>query len=310
MQVPLISFKQFESSETAARESARQEIASQMSTALTDVGFMSVSDLGIEDGLLEQVFDASQHFFASDLEVKMQSAYQSADENFGYQGFGAEHLDPTKPADLKETFTMRNILNHGPDDNRWPSSAFRELMTHFYSECLQGAYRMQRILAKALDVEEDFFVEKHQGENVTLRLLYYPDSGVDKIEESQLGAGAHTDYGLLTLLFQDDVGGLEVSDADGHWIPVEPVTSAIVVNSGDLLERWTNGIYRSTPHRVKPKIGHKARFSIAMFVDPDSATKVDVLPSCISVDRPSRYTTISAGEHIQERIEASHKGAA
>ena len=305
MQVPLISFKDYDLNGSDAVE----KIAAQMSLALKDVGFMSVSDLGISQGLLERVFAASQQFFASDLDTKMKSAYLSASENFGYQGFGAEHLDPSKPADLKETFTMRDILNHGPGDNRWPSDDFRRLMTHFYAECLQGAHRMQRILASALDVEEDFFVNKHRGENVTLRLLYYPDSGVDEIAESQLGAGEHTDYGLLTLLFQDDVGGLEVSDANGNWIAVEPVPTSIVVNSGDLLERWTNGIYRSTPHRVKPKIGHKARFSIAMFVDPDSATQVDVLPSCISRDRPSRFDTITAGEHIQERIEATHKGA-
>jgi isopenicillin N synthase-like dioxygenase len=305
MQVPLISFEYYDLNGSDAVE----KIAAQMSLALKDVGFMSVSDLGISQDLLERVFAASQQFFASDLDTKMKSAYLSASENFGYQGFGAEHLDPSKPADLKETFTMRDILNHGPDDNRWPSDDFRRLMTHFYAECLQGAHRMQRILASALDVDEDFFVNKHRGENVTLRLLYYPDTGVDEIAESQLGAGEHTDYGLLTLLFQDDVGGLEVSDANGNWIAVEPVPTSIVVNSGDLLERWTNGIYRSTPHRVKPKIGHKARFSIAMFVDPDSATQVDVLPSCISRDRPSRFDTITAGEHIQERIEATHKGA-
>ena len=304
MPVPLISFKDYDSGDA----NATANIAAQMSSALKDVGFMSVSDLGIEEDLLEQVFTASQRFFAADLDTKMKSAYLSASENFGYQGFGAEHLDPTKPADLKETFTMRDILNHGPDDDRWPSDEFRALMTHFYAECLQGAYRMQRVLASALDVDEDFFVSKHLGENVTLRLLYYPDSGVDEVAESQLGAGEHTDYGLLTLLFQDDVGGLEVSDTEGNWIAVDPVSASIVVNSGDLLERWTNGIYRSTPHRVKSKIGHRARFSIAMFVDPDSATQVDVLASCISADRPSRFATITAGEHIQERIEATHKG--
>ena len=112
MPVPLISFKDYDSGDA----NATANIAARMSSALKDVGFMSVSDLGIEEDLLEQVFTASQRFFAADLDTKMKSAYLSASENFGYQGFGAEHLDPTKPADLKETFTMRDILNHGPDD--------------------------------------------------------------------------------------------------------------------------------------------------------------------------------------------------
>jgi isopenicillin N synthase-like dioxygenase len=303
MSVPLIDFESYDE----ANPETLTDLGQKISTALTDIGFMSVSNLGIEQEMLDQVFAASRHFFSSDAETKLKSGYVSASENFGYQGLCKEHLDPSKPADLKETFTMRNLLQHSADDERWPSPEFRDLMTAFYKACLDGAYRMQQVLANALDVEADFFIKHHNGENVTLRLLYYPPAGADDVAESQLGAGAHTDYGLLTLLFQDNVGGLEVQDMKGQWQPVDYIPSAIVINSGDLLERWTNGRYRSTLHRAQPQTGGRARFSIAMFVDPDSETPVSVLESCISTGEPAKYPPITAGEHVQQRIEASHK---
>lgn len=302
MHVPVIDFSQYDPDQSATLGTLGDEV----DTALSQIGFMSVTNLGIDPQLLNDVFAASRVFFGSDLSQKMQCAYVSASENFGYQGMCEEHLDPTKPADLKETFTMRNVVNHSLDDSRWPSLEFRDLMHTFFQACLDGAYRMQRVLSQALDLEPEFFVKYHNGENCTLRLLYYPATGVDEIQDSQLGAGAHTDYGLLTLLFQDDVGGLEVLDMNDRWQPVDYIESGIVINSGDMLERWTNGRYRSTLHRVKPKIGHRERFSIAMFVDPDSATPVAVLDSCISQDKPAQYGPITAGEHLQERIQASH----
>ena len=304
MKVPLIVFAKYDGSS----QDALRTLADNVDSALSQIGFMSITNLGIDPQLLDRVFAASQSFFASKISEKQRFAYRSASENFGYQGMCVEHLDPTKPADLKETFTMRNVLHHALDDDRWPSLEFRNLMHEFYQACLDGAYKVQRVLAQALDVDAEFFAQHHNGENITLRLLYYPDSCVDEVADAQLGAGEHTDYGLLTLLFQDDVGGLEVRDANDAWQAVEYIESAIIINSGDLLERWTNGRYRSTLHRVKPKIGQRERFSIAVFVDPDSATAVSVLDSCITDSKPAQYAPITAGEHLQEKILASHVG--
>lgn len=302
MKVPVIDFSPYDSGDPNELTALSQEVDS----ALSMIGFMSLTNLGIKPELLRRVFAASHDFFHGDLSSKVAYAYRSASENFGYQGLCEEHLDPTKPADLKETFTMRNVLHHSLDDSRWPSLEFRDLMHEFYQACITGACKVQRVFAEALDLDRDFFVQYHNGENITLRLLYYPDTYTDKVAETQLGAGEHTDYGLLTLLFQDDVGGLEVRDANNEWQAVDYVESAIIVNSGDLLERWTNGRYRSTWHRVKPKIGHRERFSIAVFVDPDSATPVSVLDSCVTADKPAQYCPVTAGEHLQEKIQASH----
>ena len=201
---------------------------------------------------------------------------------------------------------MRNILNATIEENRWPSVEFKELMQLFFAECLERAFLLQRILAKALNLEEDFFVKFHSGQNISLRLLHYPVCSSDKVQDSQLGAGAHTDYGLTTFLFQDSVGGLEICDQDGNWQDVEPDKSVVLINSGDLLERWTNGKYRSTLHRVKPMTRGTDRFSIAFFVDPDSDTEVKVLDGFIGADSPRKFSDVKAGDYIRGRLESSH----
>ena len=302
MQAPIVSFEGFQSGDRLKI----LDTVSNVDRALSDWGFIASSGLGFSDELIAKVFEASATFFLSDTKNKMRSAYLSAEENFGYQAFASEHLDPASPADLKETFTMRNILNATIEENRWPSVEFKELMQLFFAECLERAFLLQRILAKALNLEEDFFVKFHSGQNISLRLLHYPVCSSDKVQDSQLGAGAHTDYGLTTFLFQDSVGGLEICDQDGNWQDVEPDKSVVLINSGDLLERWTNGKYRSTLHRVKPMIRGRDRFSIAFFVDPDSDTEVKVLDSFIGADTPRRFSDVNAGDYIRRRLENSH----
>jgi isopenicillin N synthase-like dioxygenase len=300
--IPTIDFKAYDEQDDAALD----DLASQVSDALTRSGFMKVMNLGITSVQIDHTFALSKWFFSLSEEEKSTSAYASAEENFGYQSLGLERLDPSKPADLKQTFTLRDLLRHDKEDPRWPAPEFRDELTNFYKACLEGAYRIQRVFSKALGLEQDFFVQYHQGENVSLRLLYYPSSGIDDVAEGQLGAGAHTDYGMITLLFQNDIGGLEVQDGEGTWHPVTPENDAIVINTGDLMERWTNGKYRSTPHRVQPKLGDVDRYSIAVFVDPDTETPVRVLDSCLKPGEKPGYPEITAGEHIQERIRASH----
>lgn len=279
-----------------------------MDASLANIGFMQVRNIGVDPALIARVFAASADFFKGPAPVKAACRYRSAAENFGYQGVADENLDPDAPADLKETFTMRNIVQRPPSADRWPSLEFRDLMQAFYAQALGAAHAMQREMARTLGVREDAFVRAHTGENVTLRLLHYPATGAAAVEPEQMGAGAHTDYGFLTLLFQNGVGGLQVVDASGGWIDVPPLDEAVVVNSGDLLERWTNCRYKSTLHRVLPQVGGRDRLSIAMFIDPDSDTDVTVLPSCVSAENPARFGPVTAGAHLQSKLEASHKG--
>ncbi|MEM7099252.1 MAG: 2OG-Fe(II) oxygenase family protein [Pseudomonadota bacterium] len=275
--------------------------------AFADIGFLVARNIGIDHVLLNDVFRSSHAFFNQAADAKNQFEYRTAAENFGYQGMQQENLDPTAPADLKETFTMRNIINRPLTPDRWPSADFQALVSRLYANVFEAANTLQRHLATILEVPENFFTDVHSGENVTLRLLYYPAIPSNKVADRQLGAGAHTDYGMLTFLFQDSVGGLQVQGLDGQWIDVETDNDSVVINCGDLLERWTNGRYQSTLHRVQPKTEQQNRLSIAMFLDPDSKTQVQALDSCVQADNPARFPAVTAGEHIQEMLNASHK---
>jgi isopenicillin N synthase-like dioxygenase len=266
-------------------------------------GFLQFANFAVDGRLLAAVFRESQAFFALPEVEKRRFAYRSASENFGYQGLREENLDPAAAPDLKETFTMRNLVHRPMPQDRWPSSGFREVMTGFFAQALSAAQAVQRVMARQLGEAEDFFVRLHSGENVTLRLLHYPACPAG----DQIGAGAHTDYGFMTLVFQDGAGGLQVLGQDTRWLDVAPGEGLAVVNSGDLLERWTNGRYRSTLHRVIPPT-HGERFSIALFIDPDSHALVEALPACVSPDNPARHGPITAGENLQTKLEASHKG--
>jgi isopenicillin N synthase-like dioxygenase len=292
--------------------SASADAGRDIDAGLSTYGFLQLANIGIASSELEEVFHASQAFFKGPAAVKQQCAYRSAAENFGYQGLLEENLDPMAPADLKETFTMRNIVADPPPPERWPSDRFRETMCDFYAHALACAREIQRRMAGTLELPEDYFTRLHSGQNVTLRLLYYPANAapypLGDPDPAQMGAGAHTDYGFMTLLFQNGVGGLQVIDKSGAWIDVPPRTDAVVVNSGDMLERWTNGKYKSTMHRVIAKTGHRDRLSIAMFIDPDTDALIEALPSCVSSDNPARFAPISAGAHLQARLEASHQG--
>ena len=200
---------------------------------------------------------------------------------------------------------MRNIINKCPEDERWPSTEFRTTMQAFFDNAVNASFTLMRAMAKPLGVEEDFFVKTHGGENISLRILYYPSSAQTTHNPEQMGAGAHTDYGVLTLLFQEAVGGLQVL-SDDQWLDVPPLENTTVINSGDLLERWTNGAYRSTLHRVNIAQPHQDRLSVAMFLDPDSDTPVAPLASCTQGQKP-RYSATTAGQHILEKLQATHK---
>lgn len=301
MKIPLIDFSNYQD-----EASVLKDLGQQMHVALTHGGFMAIRGCGLSKAMIDSVFTHSQEFFARPLEQKRQFGYSNATENFGYQGVSEEHLKPGTPADLKETFTMRNPLRINDEQARWPSHEFRQQMLDFYQACLQCAFRIQKAFTTQFELNADFFERCHNGQNISLRLLHYPSSGLQASSPEQMGAGEHTDYGTITLLFQDDVGGLEVQDQNGVWQPVEYQEDCIVINTGDLMHRWTNGLYPSTLHRVQPKLGHKDRYSVVLFLDPDSETRVEPFPTTVSEDRPAQFAPVLAGEYIIGRLEASH----
>lgn len=300
--IPIIDFKGM----LGDSESERQTVASEVDRCAREVGFMYLKNFGIATETIEAVKATARRFFKQPADLKNNYKYQQ-DLNFGYQAIATEALDPSKPRDQKETFTMRNVSQHSLAGDLWPSPLYSQVACDFFNDCHQLAERLMGAFALALDLPIDFFNGKHTGLQQSLRLLHYPPT--ETVVEGQLGAGAHTDYGTLTLLFQDNSGGLEVQNGAGEWVPAPPVENAIVINTGDLLARWTNDVYRSTPHRVqiRPAAAKAGRLSIAFFSDPDPEVMVETLPSCISESNPAKYGPISAYDHILEKIAATNQ---
>ena len=298
---------------------SRSEMPTRLDRALREDGFVQLHCDDFDWQLASRVFDQANWFFGQTPEFKQAFAYGSAAENFGYQGLGDEALDPTTGVpDLKETFTMRNVAHREVDGHRWPSADFRQTMVQFYGTCFDLASSLMRCIAVIGSLPEDYFVSAHTGENVTLRLLYYPgsDRGASSFESEhgrsatpEILAGAHTDYGMMTLLFQDNIGGLQVQSMDGSWLDVVPQSQSVIMNTGDLMAHWSNDRFPSTSHRVR-RNADVARLSIAFFCDPDSKTEVEVLPGLQEEGREVRYVKTTAGEHIQRKLIATHEAAA
>ena len=313
--IPVIDFSPFFSNNAAAR----REVARQMRLASQEWGFFYLSGHGMPDEALERGFQASRDFFALPEEQKMQVAWQSASSNRGYVAVRRESLDPTKPGDLKEAFNagVESTPTAATDDERpytenlWPEGhpGFRRDVSDLLAGCVETANRVLAAFALALDKPEEFFVDAHNAKDHTLRLLHYPPlpEGFQPAD-GESRAGVHTDYGSITLLFQDDAGGLEVRTRDGRWIAAPPIPGTVVVNTGDLMERWTNHVFCSTPHRVSvpEEATRKDRCSIAFFCHPNHDHEIRCIDTCTDTAHPPMYEPITAGDHLMERLNATY----
>ncbi len=176
-------------------------------------------------------------------------------------------------------------------------------MLAYHRTMLDLATRLMSGLALSLGLAEDAFAEFCRAPVAILRLLHYPPQPP---AAPGRGAGAHTDFGALTILLQDDVGGLEVYDqAAGAWTPAPPVPGAFVVNLGDLTARWTNDRYRSTPHRVVNRSGRR-RYSVPFFLSGAPTYEVACLDVCLKPGEAPKYPPITAGAYLQERYRQTY----
>jgi isopenicillin N synthase-like dioxygenase len=246
---------------------------------------------------------------------------------YGYGAFRAERLaaslGESTPPDLKETFSVGpfGAAPAGLDDsaaafvyspNRWPEElpAMALAFERFYDALAQVAARLMGLMGRGLGLPDDGFATSIDRHTAALRALHYPDLTGCPVEAGQLRAGAHSDYGTLTLLRQDDApGGLQVRDAQGMWHDVPATPGAYVVNVGDALERWTNDRWRSTVHRVvvPPNDAGRncERFSMAFFHNANWDAVIECLPTCASPDRPPRYDPITAGRHLMDKFRST-----
>jgi isopenicillin N synthase-like dioxygenase len=294
----------------------RQAVAAMLGRAAREVGFLYVVNHGIPLTLLHATFEAAHALFDLPAEQKRALDIRLSPHNRGYAGFLTEQLDETALPDRKEAFNIGFDL--APDDpevlagvpfrgvNVWPDlPGWRATMLAYFDACMDLSRVMHRGFALDLGIEEDFFTPLTDRPMATLRMLRYPSRDPAAPPEA-LGAGTHTDYGNITLLATDGVAGLEVRRRDGTWIEAPSVPNALVVNIGDLLMRWTNDIYVSTPHRVRqPEL---RRHSLAFFVDPNPDANVAVLPACLAPGQSPKYPPVTGAEYLRQRLDATYIG--
>lgn len=256
-------------------------VAAQLHKASREIGFIYITNHGIEQTLLEQARSNALEFFRRPADEKLQSAI--TEKHRGFLKIGdAVMQDDVKP-DLKESFVWGYEEDDGsvPEDhdlrgrNNWPGDmpAFKDSALGYFNAAHGVAYHLMRGFAVGLGKEEDFFLKSTDRPLSRASFTYYPPQDVSQ-NSDQFGVGPHTDFGVLTVLCQDDVGGLQVQNLKGEWVTAPPIPGSLVVNVGDLLGRWTNGQYRSTPHRVVNASGRE-RLSLVLAYDPNPETMID-----------------------------------
>ncbi len=313
--IPLIDIQGLQSE----RLEDRKAVAAEIHQASHEVGFFYIKNHGIAKATIDTTFAQVKRFFDLPLTVKNTVSTARSPISRGYEPMKSQTLDLTMQADLKESFyiglerdetdplVQAKLPNHGA--NQWPSdlSGWRQHLESYFTIMSDLARRLTRGLALSLDLDEHFFDSLMNNPMPILRLLHYPPHPIDA-EVNQIGCGAHTDWGILTILLQDDTGGLEVRTATGDWIKAEPLPDTFVINLGDLMARWTNDYYQSTPHRVTNRSEFE-RYSVPFFWDINYDAVVECLPTCQSSKNPAKYAPITAGEHIVEMYRKTYKKA-
>ncbi|MCM2463339.1 2OG-Fe(II) oxygenase [Pseudomonas sp. CG7] len=290
---------------------AWQGVAEQIDRACRQWGFFYITGHPISPARIAEVLGNAQRFFALPVEEKLKIDITQTRHHRGYGAVATEQLDPTKPSDLKETFDMGlhlpadhpEVLVEKPlrGPNRHPDlSGWQALMEQHYRDMQALAQTLLRAMTLALGIERDFFDTRFNEPASVLRLLHYPPRDTASCAEQQ-GAGAHTDYGCITLLYQDAAGGLQVRNVNGQWIDAPPIDGTFVVNLGDMMARWSNDRYLSTPHRVISPLGVD-RYSMPFFAEPHPDTLIQCLPGCQDDTHPPKYPTTTCAEFLLSRF--------
>lgn len=304
MSLPVIDISDLASTDLVKR----QQVGKALRIACLDSGFFYCTGHGVPDELMQQVMQQTQRFFDQPIATKMTVEKSQSACNRGYEVLGGQTLQQGGQPDQKEGFyigvelpetdprVIAKRFNRGA--NLWPEDMpeFQAVMSAYFAQMTALGATLMRGIALSLALPEDNFSAYDVDTLATLRLLHYPPQAPEKPE--QQGAGAHTDFGGLTLLLQDDCGGLQVWDrGNGTWLDAPPQPGAFVVNLGDMIARWTNDKYQSTLHRVINSSGRE-RYSVPFFYVGNPDFEVRCIESCLDTGETPRYAPITVEEHL------------
>jgi isopenicillin N synthase-like dioxygenase len=302
-QVPVIDFAAF----LLGTAEGKARVAEAICAACEDTGFFYLFGHGIAQSQIDAIFAASRRFFALPLEERLKLKLMPR-QNRGYQPLGSRmYGDKADAPDLNESFKYQHEL--APDDpdirdgnrvhaaNRWPENlpGWRDTLIAYYDQMERLTDALLRGFALALDLPEDYFRGFYTKPLTQINLLHYPPHP-SATPGRQFGLRPHSDTTAFTILAQGDVGGLQV-EHDGVWIEAPPLPGTFVINIGDMMARWTNDRFASTPHRVINRSGLE-RYSVPFFAIPDFDAVVACLPSCAGPGRPAKYPPLRVGDFM------------
>lgn len=305
-------------------ETARCEIAASVDQTCQTIGFLIIDKHGVPPQTSDDAWSVARGFFDLPLEQKLKCKSNDSGCPRGYFPFAEESLARTRgvdaPPDRKESFSSGPLTGpvghqqsaefgffYGP--NIWPTAPrdFRDAWIGYYSAMERLGSQIMQLLASALKLDADFFAEFHQHHLSALRALNYPASDSDGIP-AQHRAGAHSDYGSVTILKPDPhVAGLEIQLPSGEWVAAPVESNSFVVNIGDLMARWTNDRWISTLHRVAGPPGEaQRRQSIAYFMNPDYDAEIGTIPTCLNSGEQAKYASVLAGDYLIRQFRSAN----
>lgn len=307
-------------------------MALSVTDAFRNSGFLYLKDHGIPPSVVSEIFASSARFFARPQNQKDSLRWTGPESNRGYIATGQEKLAPLEDTagigdlravspDLKESIEIGREGAPGMP-NQWPAhideegQSFKQTMISFFETCKTLHMQIMQAIALGMNLPEHFFDEFIDAGDNILRLLHYPPVPKDIFQRQpgQVRAGEHSDYGSITLLFQDARGGLQVRSPKGTFIDVTPIPDTIVVNAGDLLARWANDAITSTRHRVvEPPAPvsaadegqYSARYSVAYFCNPNMDQVIEALPGTYDEQGGRKYAGIKTSDYMVQRLGAT-----
>ncbi|RMZ03221.1 hypothetical protein D0860_06913 [Hortaea werneckii] len=315
----------------------RKAVARQIHDACVGSGFFHITGHGIPEETRQGIIALAKRFFKTLPKEKKQALHVEHSKYFrGWEPAEFTYVNPgdwsaeDAAPETKEGFNWgyeagldptggdgqyRELDGADVNGNVWPSEAdipgFYATIREYYGEVLSLARHLFRLFALSLDLEETYFDEMMTHPGGIARLLYYPASADPQPldltkKDKEIGLGAHSDYECFTILLCSSASGLEILSPDDQWVPAPAVPGSFIINIADFVTRWTNGVYKSTVHRVVNRTKEE-RYSIPFFFSVNYDQVVETLPNCVTPENPSAYPPVRAGEYILERLRATAK---
>lgn len=299
---------------------AVEAVAAEIRAACRDTGFFCIANHGVPSELTEKVFAANRDFHvrpeAEKLRLKLNAWHRGYQPMASTQMHTSARFAPAPAPNQLESFIIRDEVPADHPDfkvrpfvgpNQWPDDAgeFRVTLEAYFDSTRVLAKELLPVFSVAVDEPPDFFDGFFDPPGSTLRLIHYPPTPSLRPDDF-MGIYPHTDYGFITILAQDDVGGLEVHRVDGTWIEAPHIAGAFVVNIGDAFARWTNDVFNSSPHRVINKSTERDRYSVAMFFDPNHGEIIRCLDGFVRDGSGPKYPPITYADYYQKRMDINH----